>query len=548
MPPQPLSEQPVTRPWLAPLVIALVAVLAALSTLAPDGNGPGVACDELYHVDVGKRLVTAWRQQGLAFFRPANIRKNFGWTPGGPPVHPPLGNWLLGWTHHLFDPAPDNPNVISIHAARFAPALALGVLVFLVGLYSTVVEGRVAGAVAAAATVLVPRVFGHAHFAALDMFTALSFVATVLVSAWATAQVADRGSRPWPFALAGLVWGLAMLTRLHGLLAAPPIVVWILWRLRRKAFLPLAIWGATGGATLLAGWPWLWLAPWAHLRQFLGTSTGRQVIHVFYLGQAWADRDVPRHYALVMFLAVLPLGLLLLGCAGAWAKRRTSFYLLILATLAFLLLLLSSPGTPLYDGVRLFLMVFPLWAVLVGAGAQWIIDHAAWRQVKRAWRLTAVGLLVGLQATGILVYHPCHLSHYSLLVGGLWGAERLGFEVTYWGETAREPLLAEAAQRAPDAKVFFVPNLAPFQAVGVNLSSPSLLQNRVELIGWDQAAWRSSTTARYAIVYNRRADAADAVTVCKLGRVIREYSKQGGWLARLVELPPPVTASPRRIE
>jgi len=138
------------------------------------------------------------------------------------------------------------------------------------------------------------------------------------------------------------------------------------------------------------------------------------------------------------------------------------------------------------------------------------------------------------------------LSHYGLLVGGLWGAERLGFEVTYWGETVREPLLTEAALRAPDGQVFFVPNLAPFQAAGVNLSSPSLLKHGVELIGWDEQLWRSSTTPRYALLYNRKADAKDVAAVLKLGQIIADYSKQGVWLARFVEIPPSQAVPPRK--
>ena len=62
--------------------------------------GPGVTCDEPYHVYQGKQLVTALRQQGLAFFLPANIDRNFDWHAGGPPVQAPLGYWILGWTHY----------------------------------------------------------------------------------------------------------------------------------------------------------------------------------------------------------------------------------------------------------------------------------------------------------------------------------------------------------------------------------------------------------------------------------------------------------------
>ena len=42
----------------------------------------------------------------------------------------------------------------------------------------------------------------------------------------------------------------------------------------------------------------------------------------------------------------------------------------------FVLLIFSLPGTPVYDGVRLFLMVFPLWAVWVGIGAGWLVSRA----------------------------------------------------------------------------------------------------------------------------------------------------------------------------
>lgn len=565
-PPDPPTPRPPARP-LGPLAIALASTLAVLLTLAPERAGPGVTCDELYYVATGKRLVAALRQQGLAFFHAHNVRRNFPWRPedpaDSPPVHPPLGTWILGLAHHLFDPSPDDPGVVSILAARFAPALALGSLVLLVGWWVTRREGALAGAVAAAATVLVPRVFGHGHLAALDTFTALSFVAALLALAWAAEKGSGvvcpkgppvgapragashprlpTGSPPlWPFGLAGAAWGLAMLTRLHGVLVLPPAIIWMLWRLGRKALLPLTAWFAVGIATLIAGWPWLWLDPIAHLRRFLATSVGRQAIHVYYVGQAWADRDVPRHYAVVMFLVALPLGLLLLGLLGLWAKRRDwktpSADTLVAGSLGFVLGVFSLPGVPVYDGVRLFLMAFPIWAVSVGVGAKWLATHRVWRGMPRWAGAASVAVLVALQATGIVRYHPCWLSHYSLAVGGLWGAEKLGFEVTYWGDSVREPLLAETALVAPAQQVFFVPNLAPFQAPAVAISSPALIRGRVELVGWDANLARSPAGPRYAIVYRRRADQADVCAILAKGRVVLEYGKQGVWLARLVQL------------
>ena len=528
-----------------PMLVAAVATVATLATLGPGSGGPGVTCDEGYHVGTGKRLVTALRHQGPAFFTADNIRQNFPWRPGGAPVHPPLGNWILGWTHHLFDPAPDDPSVISIAAARFAPAVAFGMLVLLVGLWTSRAQGPVAGTFAAAAVGLVPRMFAHAHFAALDMLTTLFFVAAVL----AIARAVAGGGKPWRFAPAGVVWGLAMLVRIHGLLLFPPACLWLIWRLRRQAMLPLLVWGATGTTVLFAGWPWLWLAPLAHFSRFLGTATDRLALHVFYLGRVWADRDVPWHYPMVMFCVTLPLGLLLLGLLGLWAKRRSwqdeSGHMLVIGTLLFVLLVFSWPGTPVYDGVRLLLMVFPLWAVFVGAGVRWVVEHPAWRDCSMQRRLATVGSVVILQGIELVLYHPCQLSHYSLVVGGLAGAERLGFEVTYWGDTVEESLLAKAAlaevQSRPPGKprrVLFAPNLAPFQSQAVNVSSPSLMENEVLLEGWDPSrAGLLLAQCRWAVVYNRKADLAPVRRLLESGRVVAENEKQGVWLARLIELP-----------
>ena len=557
-----------------PLLIALAATVAVLVTIAPDGNGPGVTCDELYHVAQGKELVTALRQQGLAFFLPANIDRNFPWTPGGPPVQAPLGYWILGWTHYLFDPMPDNPSVISIPAARFAPAMAFGLLIMIVGVWTARREGPLTGAVAAAAVALTPRLFGHAHLASLDMLTTLFFVAAILA-----VMEAARGGHAWQYALAGVVCGAAVLVRLHGLLVAPPVILWLIWRLRRRAFLPMASWLAAGGLTVFVGWPWLWLAPLMRFRQYLESGTGRQMLHVFYTGQVWFDRDVPWHYPWVMFAVVMPLGFLFLGLLGLWvglqrdsggngAQKNSrgltargasehafrgllapgycvpsrAEYVLLAGAMTFVLLVFSWPGTPVYDGVRLFLMVFPLWAIFVGTGTRRLLAFGM--SIRRIGNLrfctAAILLFVAVQGTGLIVYFPCQLCHYSLLVGGLPGAVRLGLEATYWGDTVREPLLAEAARLSPGEPVLYVPNLAPFQAPAVSVTSPALCQAGVELVGRDRSAAQPSAGCRYAVVYHRRADLADVDWILKHSRVVLSSENQGVWLARLVELDTPL--------
>ena len=267
--------------YLGPLLVGLIAGAAVLATITP-GNGPGVTCDELYHVYQGKQLVTELREQGFGFFLPANIEKNFAWKPDGPPVQAPLGYWIIGWTHWVFDSAPNNPMAVSIVAARFAPALAFALLVFLVGAWTGRREGTMAGVLAAVAVALMPRLFAHAHFASLDMITTLFFVAAFLV-----VLEAERDGRTWMFALAGAVWGAAMLVRLHGLLVAPPVVLWLLWSTYRQGrggrrwwawgnlltsvSKGLVVWLVAGVVTFVAGWPWLWVSPVSRFWQYVAT-------------------------------------------------------------------------------------------------------------------------------------------------------------------------------------------------------------------------------------------------------------------------------------
>jgi hypothetical protein len=580
----PAPAQPDRRRLAGPVLVALAATAAAFWTIDPARGGPGVTCDEPYHVGYGKRLVTAWRTQGLEFFLAANIAKNFHWEqdrPDAPPVHPPLGHWLLGWMNHWFEPSADHdqPAAISIVGPRFVPAAAFGLLVFIVGLATLRMAGPLAGTVAAAGVFLVPRVFGHAHLAALDMLTTFWFVAAILAAIEAHA----RGGRWWHYSMAGVVWGLAMLTRLSGVLVAPPVVVWMIWRLRHRAIVPLLTWGLAGAGTLFASWPWLWLDPIGHTMRFLATGINRQSIKVFYAGTVWGDatdHQAPWHYAPVMFAVALPLGLLALGLLGLWAVVRrqlsvgscrlsvisgrrqlstdncqpttancqlstdncqlTTAYWLVMGSLALVLIASSWPGRPIYDGVRLFLMVFPLWAISVGIGAKWLVEHRAWSRWSYVARVGVVAAAVAAQGIGLILYHPCYLSHYSLLVGGLPGAQRLGFEVTYWGDSVTEDLLQEAARRAEGQSVLFGPNLAPYQAPYVGFLSPALNRSQSFLVGWnkeDPRVRESAQNCRYAVIYRREANLADLPEPILNGPVVAEKAILGVWLARVIESP-----------
>ena len=79
---------------------------------------------------------------------------------------------------------------------------------------------------------------------------------------------------------------------------------------------------------------------------------------------------------------------------------------------------------------------------------------AAWDERVGDVRDAAAGRLVAFvlaQGYGVVALHPFGLSYYNLLVGGLPGAERLGLELTYWGDAVDRVLLDRLAGAAAPA-------------------------------------------------------------------------------------------------
>lgn len=495
------------------LIVALAAFLLVVVDLNPTAtfawlpNGPGLTIDESLNVQQGVRLEIGLRYLALGVF---DVREVFGQSDAlGTYMadYPPLGRWLLGVSHNLVTAVArpqgwESPFVYA--AGRFASVIAFAVTVFLVGGFTRRRYGAAAGLTAAAGLVLMPRVFGHAHIASLETLIGLFFTATVLSIAerWRPAErVPTRAA-----VICGTIFGLALLTKIQAVLLPIPIALWALWHWRGKAILPLIVFGATGGTVFFVGWPWLWLDPVGHLFEYLGRSTDRISLPVWYLGRMFADKEAPWHYPFVLFAVTVPAGLQALGLLGAFVGRREPAVQLVLACAIFPLLLFATPGVAVYDGARLFLVSFPLWAVAIGRGGRVAWN---WLRAKSSPRVATIALAVFLlgQAYGIATYRPTYLSYYNLLVGGLARAERLGFEPTYWGDSITSDLLEAAAQAVPEGGTLAVsPVLHQFQLDDLRSQSPALRRGNIQLVEFGTPA---ANKADALLVFFRRASLPD---------------------------------------
>lgn len=544
--------------WLAPAWIALVVLMATLCTLDPAGDrpslaeGPGLTTDEVLNIEAGLVLWRDLGAYGWGLLDPTSWYEVYS-APGYQADYPPLGRLILASGHDTLqticpvsvDPVLAPRPYFTVQA-RAASALAFALTVFLVGWYTSRWSGRLAGACAALAIALMPRLFAHAHIASIETLVGLFFTWTTLATAdrwpWAMAEWAasprtrSRWSIPWrPVLITGLLLGLTLLTKIQAVLFPIPFSLWAIWRFGRRGVSAVAAVGVISALVMFVGWPWLWIDPLRHAKEYFAPSD-RAHLNCFYLGQKFLDSEVPWHYSFVMFAVTVPVGLHLLGVWGvlaslttgepdgvrsrSWSDPRLQ---LLLAVLLFPLVLFALPGMTVYDGERLFLVSFPLWAVCIGRGAASLWERAqlwlnresqhhvptAGSRLGGRLALAVVGLLLLSESHTLITLHPCQLSYYSWLVGGLRGADALGFEPTYWGDSITRSMHEEIVKRLPvGATVHVAPVLHPLQLHGLALQSPLLAKHQIQLAAYDDSI---RDQVQYVLVFRRHADPRESL-------------------------------------
>ena len=598
------------RPYVMPAVVALGAWLSVVATIDPSGDyswlgeGPGLTLDEPFNVQQGVAL--ADRLFDLDF---DGVQKELATNPD----HPPLGRLWLGLWHevaYLIAPPQQPHGLMVVACARIGSTVAFGVLLFSIAWFGQKWYGCRTGLLAALSVWLMPRVFGHAHIASLETCMNLTYALAVLVLAdrWCAVDrgswIVDRenpshnprstihGSQRTPptwraATLAGLIFGLALLTKIQAILLPIPVGLWAVWTWRQRAIVPLLVWGGTAFVVFFLGWPWLWTEPVGHLREYFARTTVRTVLHVWYFGEAWIDRDVPWHYPWVLFAVTLPVGWMVLGVWGVFASRapsplsplgrgaggegrpvlanapqsspetlappltptlspkgRGSFCCeprnqLLLGSILFPLVVFSLPGVAVYDGERLFSVVFPLWGLFVGQGGaaclDWLSRKSADRPQVRRFATIAFAVVIAGQGWGLATMAPCWLSHYNLLVGGLRGADSFGLQATYWGDSFTRSFLRDVAGAVPAGSIVdVVPVMHPGQLAWIERQTPVLREREIQLRPFvDDARYLQ----KYLLVYLRK----DAIHPWQRetppgARPLVELRRSGVLLAVLFEL------------
>ncbi len=428
-----------------------------LAWLVPDLGRPGISWDEPEYFASVERIQT-WTVELLkdprAAAAPERIVAAFD-----PPEHayfnphPPVYKEGMALTEALFGgllgPVP---------GYRLSSALLFALLVGTLVWVASGVGGLPTGVAAGVSVVLMPRVFGHAHFGATDL---------PLTAFWVGSALAFysylRSGRRRSLALAAIALGLAMGTKFTGWLLPVPLLVWAV--LERRWWK----WFAVVPCALVVWYlfvPPAWNDPLGAVARLFTESLSRELtapMTTFYLGTMF-PYVVPWHQSIVMLLVTVPLGILVLSLVGICdaarsrkimrpADPRAALARLCLLHVGFFLAVMALPGSPNHDGVRLFLPSFPFVAILAGLGFGRLMDLA------QRWLHGPASILVGLVVASVYFLpawwqtervSPYYLSYYNELIGGLRGAERSGMELSYWYDAMTPEFLARVEQTLPE--------------------------------------------------------------------------------------------------
>ncbi|CAN5913849.1 hypothetical protein BH23PLA1_BH23PLA1_15540 [soil metagenome] len=452
-------------------LLAMALAVVALSSLLWTDADFGMVWDE-GHTIRRERLLERWFV--LVFDPPAgrsrwqaftdqSLERHWPFSREEPDGHPPfyaqLG--LLGWWV-------SHPYLRPLSAYRFGPMALSSLTVGFLYFHLARRQGRLAGLTASAALLLMPRIFAHARYAHYDMpVTCLWLLAMA-----AFVNALDRRAWILPF---GVLMGLAAGTKLSGWFAPLAPMLWVLgmevvpWLRRQivkaegadpirfEGARALVLGGLVAGLTLFAIQPHWWYDPPGAVERFLLANTTRAEtfpIPTLYLGQIY-EFSLPWHNTIVLTAVAVPVLVQALGFLGIWAcvsRGRSAPWMMIWPlSWSVLMVVRALPNAPGHDGLRQFLPAVASLAVLAGFGAAWLANRLRPRRLAWVAWLLAAGA-IGESVVGIARVYPYTMSYYNVALGGLPGAERQGFEVTYYWDTMGPEFLAwvqDEAMRRP---------------------------------------------------------------------------------------------------
>lgn len=532
------------------LSMGLLGLMLLLIGLLLDDHG--ISWDEQYHIDWGE---AKW--EFYAGLLKGDKSLEDAASLSGSIIHPGFFDLTAALLRRIL---PWDANTVShLLSALFGWAGLVGVWQM-----GRLVGGERVGFFALVSLILLPRYFGHLWFNPKDipfaachiwaLYFGLRFLMLLPKPSWSSAL------------LFGLCVGLALGVRIAGLLLPCYVLLGMglyyagRWRIDQQPLkalacewppqlLKLAAGGLLAFVVVLPFWPVVWLDTGERGGDGAVAALDRAQnfdwnAPVLFDGDIVLSNELPWYYLPKWLLVTTPEWLLLLlaiGCALAvttlrglpktdWFREKTLASAVIVFATGFPIGYVILTGPTIYDGLRHFLWLLPLMAILGGLSLEHLLNRF---EPQRQLRVAAVAGFAWL--TTLFQYvtlHPYQYVYFNAFTGGLAGAyER--WETDYWALSYREAcetfeaLLDDVYGTAPrpEIKVMLMRSTAdwlvePFLPEGCTLT-------------------RNGREAHFVITYTRMLDHAVLKHKAPHARVVGLVERQAAPLNFIFLLRPP---------
>lgn len=428
------------------LLIALLFGVLSCASVVATYRGIGHAWDEALYYKPAEQAISWWAKVWNApdLLHAEAIDRYWGERlDSTDPLHPeiaPIPKLILGAGAKYIGPKVRDP----LLGMRIPIAVAFGLTVATAYLFGALEFGALGGCAAALFYWLTPRAFGHAHIAASETLLTLFSSLTCLLFVLST-------RRGWLAPFVGIVFGLALATKITSLILPLPLLLWGQVYRRREYASSMFCLLLIGPLTAVAVWPWLWHDSLPRFFSYILFYLEHQSTAVYYLGKLWGYTHgpaAPWHYPWVITAVGNPEWLLLfaaIGLLAALLHLRSRPVLLLVFVLAFLWIGISSlPNAPKYDGERLFFPSLFFLALLAAAGFTSLFAALDRQRSSARGPVACVVLLIItiFGAFDMFMSHPNELNYFDWVIGRPSGAADRGLETSYWGEALNEDVIS----------------------------------------------------------------------------------------------------------
>ena len=378
-------------------------------------------------------------QKGILRSYYENEAFNFNWYMNVDGAgHPPLSDIISSVFNKIFF---GKLRIINdIDSYRVYGILLAAALVGLVYFWTSEVYGGTAGIVASLSLALYPLFFSESHFNTEKDVPETVYWSFFLYCIW---KGFTKKSWKWVL-LSGLLFGLALGTKLNIVFSIFVIIPWVLIYLGKRIFekenIKLFYVGILafilGLIIFYSTWPFLWQDVISGTAKFLGFYKGigtGSSFDVRFIGPLGINT-----YPIIWIAYTTPvviLALLMLGIFGVLAKIRKTKYatgLLFLLWLVVPVARVSFPHAGIYGGIRQIMEYIPALAILAGIGSKQLLDYSN-SKVWKGMALMVILLAFCFLTLNLYKIHPNENVFFNKFIGGLNGAK--ASKIPSWGNT-----------------------------------------------------------------------------------------------------------------